>query len=373
MAEGNHDLIRAIVRRIEQSPERAIPFRDYMEQCLYDPQHGYYMSDRVKIGREGDFYTSSSIGTIMGEVLARYIASQEAAMGHESPFIIVEWGGGSGKLARQLLDELKRLDDGRAYGRMTYISIEKSPRHRELQSSELTGHGDRVLWMTEAQWLQSGPWNDAIVISNELLDAFPVHRVQSLGGRLYELYVGWNERTQSFEEKPCRPIAEGDALYDYIRAQGVSLHEGQQLEVNLHALQWLDRVSGALGSGQIVTIDYGDRVEELYAEHRMLGTIVGYRRHTATGDLFAAPGMQDMTAHVNFSVLIREGERLGLRLKGYMTQKQFLLDNGILELLQDAFGADPFSEAARRNRSIRQLLLSDRMSELFKVLIQQKR
>ncbi|ULL17614.1 SAM-dependent methyltransferase [Paenibacillus sp. H1-7] len=372
MIQGNPQLVRSIVEQIRRSPDQAISFHDYMEQCLYHPEYGYYMSDRTKIGREGDFYTSSSIGTIMGEVLARYIASQAAYFGPGAALRVVEWGGGTGRLARLILDELKRLDTD-LYERTAYISVEKSERHRAMQQDALTEHEGRVQWMTDEQWRSQGPWENVIILSNELLDAFPVHRIQWIGGRPYELYVEWDESGQAFAEQPFRLVEEDEPLGTYLHVQEVDFQEGQQLEVNLHALDWIRSIGAAVGRGQLITVDYGDQAEELYAEHRMKGTIIGYRSHMASEQFYSAPGWQDITSHVNFTALIRAGEHAGLRLKSCTTQKQFLLENGILQMLQDAMGADPFSEAARRNRSIRQLLLSDQMSELFKVLVQEKR
>ncbi|UQZ87033.1 hypothetical protein SK3146_06326 [Paenibacillus konkukensis] len=367
---GSEQLVKAIRERIGRSADQAIRFRDYMQMCLYEPECGYYSSDRVKIGRSGDFYTSASIGGLIGETLADYIASQTAVRDAGGAATITEWGGGNGRLARQLLDRLEAAYPD-FYAGITYISIEKSPVHLAMQQEELSGHRDRVRWMTEQEWLNGAPWNGAFIISNELVDAMPVHRIQALQGRLMELYVEWDEGRDRFAEKPLREAEKPVA--DYLAAQGAVLREGQLAEVNLDGSRWIAEAGSALGSGQIITIDYGDAAEELYAPHRMKGTFLCYRRHAASDDPYAAPGETDMTAHVNFTALIEAGERSGLRLKEYKTQKQFLVDNGILHKLQNTLNPDPFSPEAKRNRAIRQLLLSDQMSELFKVLVQEKR
>lgn len=362
-------LIQKLMETIHNRPERTISFREYMEICLYDPEFGYYMKEKDRIGRDGDFYTSASIGGVMGEVVARYIADTVKLWGVHKPCSLVEWGGGTGALALQILDELKR-SFADVYESLAYISIEVSPAHRAVQADKLREHTNRIRWMTSEQWLQQGSWERVIVLSNELLDAFPVHLVQMRGGRPYEGRVGWDDAAGWFAVS--FPEEAEPAVREYVEAWGAGLEEGQRLEVNLAAAGWLQTVGAAIQSGEVLTIDYGDRAEELYTPHRFQGTLMCYEKHRAQSDPFQHPGNQDITSHVNFSSLIRAGEAAGFETKAYTTQKQFLVDNGILQLLQDTLLSDPFSPAARRNRAIRQLLLSDQMSELFKVLIQKK-
>jgi SAM-dependent MidA family methyltransferase len=224
--------------------------------------------------------------------------------------------------------------------------------------------------MTEQEWLEAGPWEHVIVFSNELLDAFPVHKLQIIQGVPYEIFVGWDMEKECFYEKRL-PIKQ-EHLMSFMNGLGAELQEGQQLEVNLEAAAWIRRIGNSIGAGQLITIDYGDLAEELYAAHRMKGTLMCYRKHAAEDNPYAEPGNQDITAHINFSQLIHEGKAVGLQEVQFITQKQFLVDNGLLQKLQDTASTDPFSPAAKRNRAVRQLLLSDQMSELFKVLIQKK-
>ncbi|MBE1443242.1 class I SAM-dependent methyltransferase [Paenibacillus sp. OAS669] len=366
---GNQALIEVIKQRIGQSPAGAIRFYDYMELCLYHPEYGYYMNGKSKIGRDGDFYTSSSIGGLMGEILARYIASQTKELGPERPLNIVEWGGGTGRLARLLLDELERTAPD-LYRRVRYICVERSLHHRMLQAEECKDHIRQISWLSEAEWIEGGPWTDTIVLSNELPDAFAVHRMEFRNGEPHEIYVEWDEPSSAFRERLMR--LEDPALLRVIERQQITFLEGQRWEINSGAAAWMRSIGSSLGSGQVITVDYGDETRELIAPHRMNGTFICYRSHRASDDPYAYPGEQDMTSHVDFTALAEAGETVGLRVQSYMTQKQFLVENGILDLLQDHASTDPFSPVARRNRAIRQLLLSDQMSELFKVLIQKK-
>lgn len=363
---GNRALVANIIRKMQESPEGALRFRDYMEMCLYDPVGGYYMQERTKIGREGDFYTSSHIGTVMGDVLARYIA--RLASGTAGTFTVTEWGAGTGRLASQILDRLSS-DEPAVYNRLHYRIMEKSPFHRSLQQSALQPHVQVVSYDDgTGEGGESVP--SGLMFSNELLDAFPVHRIRRRGDGLMELYVKWGGEATGFEELEL-PLTDND-MEDYVVRSGIQLEEGQTAEINLDAFRWVREQTKRLAEGSVLlTIDYGDLAEELFARHRMAGTLMCYKEHKAHDNPYIYAGEQDITSHVDFSACIRAGELSGLS-SAYMTQKQFLLENGILELLQQHSGTDPFSPEAKRNRSIRQLLLTDGMSELFKVLIQKK-
>jgi SAM-dependent MidA family methyltransferase len=369
MSHSHSPLCGWIRNTINASPQKSISFRDYMEACLYHPEYGYYMIHDDKIGTKGDFYTSSSIGPIMGQMLAVFfLRERERLAGGGGSWSIKEWGGGNGKLARHILDEIERLDRG-AYDRLTYFMVEKSGYHRSLQADTLSLHRDR-LRLGEKDEQGDFAADFTIVLSNELLDAFSVYRVRRDLEGIKEVRVGWDEESERFVER-VEPLMETSVLR-WLTDEQVDLKVGQTTEVNLGAGEWIHDRASRLANGMIVTIDYGDRSSELYAGHRMNGTLLCYRDHRAYDDPFAYPGEQDMTAHVNFDACIRAGEQAGISCWAYKTQKQFLVDAGILDRLANTATLDPFSQAARNNRMIRQLLLSDGMSELFKVLVQYK-
>lgn len=363
-------LIPIIRSQIDDSPHLAIPFRDYMELCLYHDPFGYYSRDTVKVGKDGDFYTSSSIGTIMGEVLGGYFIKEAERYDKDMPLTIVEWGGGTGRLAGHILDSIAQRCTS-LYDRLTYAMVEISPFHRQLQAEQLSNH-PQVSHVTPEQsyeLLRRGP---VFVLSNELLDAFPVHRIERKDGVLYEWFVGWDERAGKFGRR-LLPLAADSPAAVYIEREAVRIRERQIVEVNPEAAEWVKRILSALPEGMLVTIDYGDIAEELYGAHRMQGTFLCYKKHQAYDDPFAYPGEQDMTSHVNFTACIQAGMESGATEWSLRTQKQFLIDEGVLELLVPHNGQDPFGPEARRNRAVRQLLISDSMSELFKVLVQTKK
>jgi SAM-dependent MidA family methyltransferase len=203
-------------------------------------------------------------------------------------------------------------------------------------------------------------------LSNELVDSFPVHRVLMEGGTLQEVYVGLdNGEFQEVQGDPSTP-----ELVAYFQRLGIRLAEGQRAEVNLEALRWLQRVAQGLKQGFVITIDYGYRAEELYSPLRPAGTFLCYQGHRILTDPYALLGLQDMTAHVDFTSLIMCGEGYGLKLTGLVPQYRFLLALGILEQLAQ-LGQEE-GESLNERLTIKNLILPGGLGETFKVLIQHK-
>lgn len=358
-------------RTAEGAAVRCIPFRDYMALCLYAPKLGYYRRG-VRVGKAGDFYTSSAIGGEMGACLAAYLADAAAERlgSDEGRIELVDWGGGTGRLAKQMLAGWRSRNPEQAE-RLRLTVVDGHPEHRLRAEAELAEEiaSGRARVMDEPE-AERFPWAEerTIVVCNELLDAMPAHRVCLIDGELLEWGVAWDERRG--RATACRMEPSDERLTpDRLARDGIVLLEGQTAEVSLDGQTWLARLLARLGRALVVVVDYGDESAELVSPHRMDGTLVCYRNHRAELDPFAAPGDQDMTAHVNFTLLRRTADEAGWREIWYGTQKRFLVEAGLLDRLVDHADADPFSPAARRNRAIRQLLLSDGMSELFKVQV----
>lgn len=367
---GQPTLVEWIYNRIREHSDDIISFHDFMAECLYHPEYGYYNTDRMKVGKEGDFYTSSSIGSLMGEMLANYVLSLVTLESYPAKQVnIVEWGAGTGRLAADLLDELKRIEPD-VYERIGYTLIEQSPYHRYLQQETLRHHGKKVACKREIEWLNEGPYSGVIVLSNELLDAFPIHKLIYTEQGWREIGVGWNDATSTFEER-LMPLHDAQIKRYLIRYVPVPVIN-QIVEVNLEAMEWIQKMGNQINEGYLITIDYGDIATEIYAQHRMKGTLLCYHQHKASDEPLLRVGEQDITAHVNFTACQDAGGEIGLSTLLYCTQKQFLIEAGIVSKLQDHVCTDPFHPIARRNRAIRQLLLSDQISELFKVLVQKK-
>ncbi|WP_018756701.1 class I SAM-dependent methyltransferase [Paenibacillus terrigena] len=379
--QGTDQLIQYIRDEMKDNPMQRIPFGRYMELCLYHSEAGYYMTDRPKIGKEGDFYTSSNVGSLMGEMLAAKIAliieEEKFHKGKNQQVRIVEWGAGTGRLGLQILESLE-ISYPDMYPYIQYTIVEQSEFHRQLSQNHLTAAGKQTEWWTEAEFYDRKDQNPMIVIANELLDAFPVERVRYPGmergwGELEQQFVRWDVESEAFVSlwSDAAPEVE-EYVQQHVLEQGVQLRPQQELEVNLGALAWIRDMTTVIHQGYCIVIDYGDQTKEIAAAHRMKGTLICYHRHLAHDNPYINVGDQDITAHVDFTAMECVAEESGITRAFYGTQKQFLMEAGLLQKLQDHYTVDPFDPIAKRNRAIRQLLLSDQMSELFKVWVGRK-
>lgn len=368
-------LEKQIIRKINSSPLKRLTFYEFMDLALYEKELGYYTKNKGKIGKNSDFYTSTSVNSIFGRIIAKSFIELFAEIGNNNRdgIFLLEVGGGDGRLAADILDEY-RNNNQEIYHNLTYYMLEISPYHRLAQAERLQEHLEHVQWVSGFSELPKG--FQGIIFSNELLDAFPVHRVVHKHGELKELYVAYDEETQSFQE--ISDELSNPRLGAYFLEQGITLKEGQLAEVNLAAIDWLNSAAVALDKGYILTIDYGYPASELYASHRHLGTLMCYHQHLANDNPYQNIGDQDITAHVNFSILEDVGRKLSLEKVWFTTQSTFLINNGILNYLEDIALSDPAttdfinSQAFKLNRAIRQLINPSEMGETFKVLLQQK-
>jgi SAM-dependent MidA family methyltransferase len=360
----SEELVRIISDEIASSPDRAIPFRRYMELCLYHPRWGYYRREGTKIGKEGDFYTSSHVGDLFGRVMSDVFEEMRRFFLPHPRWMLVEVGAGDGRLMEQMIKGLEEKGIGR--DELMCCLVETSPYHRRLQERRLEGAPYPLRWAGRLSDLPGGM--PAVVVSNELLDAFPVHRIRRREGVLREIYV--TMRDGRFLETDG-PLSTG-ALEDYVHRFGLRLEEGEQAEVNLDARDWMRELGQWLEKGFVITVDYGGETTEVAGSGRPQGTLRCFSRHRVHGNPYRAPGEEDLTSDVNFEALRAWGEEAGLKTLLYTTQGDWLVRSGILDYLEDHQNPDPFSEVARRNRAVRQLILPGGMGDLFKVLIQWK-
>nr|WP_255570136.1 SAM-dependent methyltransferase [Cohnella sp. CFH 77786] len=280
----------------------------------------------------------------------------------------VDWGGGTGRLGSQMVEAWQAMGESGRRFRLTVV--EGNPSHRRQAEETLADRIEkgqaRVISPEQAE---SEDWaaRSVIVVANELLDAFPVHRVVKRGGRLLEWAVYWDDSARG--PRSCLTELSLPELEAWLQRQSVRLAEGQTTEIGWEGAGWTARLASLLGEALLVLIDYGDETAELTGSHRMEGTLMCYDRHRAHADPFHRPGEQDLTAHVDFDLIRFRASASGCKELWYGTQKRFLVESGVLLKLAEHGIADPFHPVARRNRAIRQLLLSDGMSELFKVQI----
>jgi SAM-dependent MidA family methyltransferase len=362
---------KIIARITEQGP---ITFRDFMAVALYDTEHGYYNTERLKIGPTGDYYTSSNVHSSFGAVLALALAdllNEQAGTQSQTIATIVEMGAGTGQLARDVLATL-RDERAEVFERLGYVIVETSPRMRELQKEKLNDFAERVLWRDLAEL---GPQTGArVIFSNEFVDAFPVHRARFSQGRIEESYVSVKPDRTTGENRLALVWGEPSTaeLARYVERIRVNLSEGQVFEINLDAIDWLNRVAASIGSGYLVTIDYGDVAEHLYGPDRTTGTLRSFYRHRLIDSVLERIGEQDMTASVNFTSLIEYGRDFGLETVSYERQTAFLMRRGLIERIAKMQSASGAIDDLKERLAIKNLFLPGGVSDNFRVLIQKK-
>ena len=249
-----------------------LPFARFMEHCLYHPQYGYYASGKGRRGREGDYYTSPTVHPIFGALMGRQLVQMWQILG-AGAFEIVEMGGGEGYLCLDILNYLQQ-EEPQFYDFLLYRMVERSPVVIERQRRLLASHKARVAWHPPEE--MANQEIQGCFLSNELVDSFPVHRVFMKAGALQEVYVDLDKG--GFKEVQGDPST--PELVRYFRRLGIRLAEGQQAEVNLEAVRWVQQVAQGLARGFVITIDYGYPADELYSPLRQLApssTIRGTR------------------------------------------------------------------------------------------------
>jgi SAM-dependent MidA family methyltransferase len=357
------ELERKLIERIER--DGPITFRDFMQAALYDAELGYYNTVRLKIGAEGDYYTSSNVHPAFGAVLTR--AFVELWAGSIEPLTIVEFGAGTGRLACDVLSTM-RDEHAVVLERSSYVIVETSVAMRKLQEVKLAAFGDRVRWL-ELEDLERSPIT-GIVFSNEFVDALPVHRVRRKSGRIEELYV-----TRPHDE-PCLALTWGEpstgALGEYIERLGASLREDQIIEINLDAMEWLALIARTIQRGFLVTIDYGDLARHLWTPDRRSGTLRSFYRHRLIDSPLERVGEQDITASVNFTALIEYGRNFGFELVSYERQTAFLTRMGLIERIAAEHSASDTLDDLKKRLAVKNLFVPGGISDSFHVLIQRK-
>jgi SAM-dependent MidA family methyltransferase len=331
---------RALLDRIGAELARSgnwISFARYMELALYEPGLGYYAAGARKFGAAGDFVTAPELTPLFGRTLARQL--KEVLQPGEA---ILEFGAGSGVLAEALLSELQGVK---------YEILETSPELKQRQQQRLGN---------QAGWIDRLPEHfRGVMIANEVVDAIPVHAIAWTRDGVRERGVCANEGQLAWSDRPYMESIDVDvALPPSGRYES---------ELGLAARAWMRTLAACLERGAILVIDYGFPAREYYHPQRSTGTLACHYRHHVHHDPFYLPGLQDITAHVDFSALAQAAAESGLDLLGYVSQAQFLVNCGITELLaaENPEDAKRYLPAAS---AVQKLLSPSEMGELFKVL-----
>lgn len=360
------DLAGRLRARIEQ--EGPITFYEWMKAALYDEHEGYYCRrDRIRQGKAGDYRTAPEISPLFAAVFANYFMKSYFDLRAPEKWTIVEVGGGTGHFARGVLSTLQNRFPG-IFAVTQYVIDEISDSTRSQILTKIAEFKDRVQFRSISEIGKRLPY--AIVFSNELLDALPVHRVIGRSGTLRELFVGLNEQNAFvwIENELSAAVAE------YCERVRLQLADGQIYEVNLDAEQFVSRAADVIGEGLLITVDYGAARADLITDPgRFTGTLRTFHRHRLGDDALSRPGHLDLTTTVDWTQIMEAGERNGLETLRLEPLYNFLLVEGASAELGAActriFDA---AELFNYHAAARDLIMPDGLGGAFQVLVQRK-
>ena len=352
----------SLAERLRESIRRegSITFHDWMQAALYDPDGGYYQrADRKRWGRAGDYRTSPERSELFAATFARYFVKLDVDL------TIVECGAGDGSFAAGVLRTLRDQFPSR-FVETRYVVYELSDDARERAQERLSEFGEHVEFCSE--W-DSVSVDSGIYFSNELLDAFPVHRVVLDEGGLSELYVDIDADGRFVWS--TGPLST-PRLEEFVSTYSIALASGQTIEINLTIDDWFKSVAAKLERGFVITVDYGAEADELYDPAlRPDGTLRGFSRHGFVDDLLAEPGEHDLTTSINWTQVKAVGERLGLEVVDFASQDKFLLNAGLLDQLNYQLShTESEAEKVSLTTGAREMILPGSMASSFQVLVQ---
>jgi SAM-dependent MidA family methyltransferase len=344
----------------------AIRFDRFMELALYHPEFGYYRRERgaSRTGREGDFYTSVSVGPLFGRLLGRQFFQMWDVLGKPDPFWIIEQGAEDGQLACDVLEWCREATP-EFFEALHYGIVESFAPLREWQRRSMEGGPilEKVRWFRNVIELAAQE-PVGVFFSNELVDSFPVRLIIRRDAAWYELQVTLGRKDDfAWIEKPV-----GDReLAEAVKALRLPAIDGYTTEINLRARDWMEDMGQALRRGYFLTIDYGFPASVYYAPFRIGGTLTAYRDHRRTEDILSDPGSRDITAHVDFTALAAAGERAGLATLGFLDQQHFLMG-----IAHDELSGLPGTSTgiAEKVRAWQTLIHPNHFGSRFQVLVQ---
>ncbi|OOR26704.1 SAM-dependent methyltransferase [Bacillus mycoides] len=342
--------------------DHSISYSTYMNLVLYAEEHGYYMREREKIGRQGDFFTSSNVSSVFAKTFAKFLI-RLVEKGEVSPNIC-EIGGGTGKFAYDILQEWKQLSP-ETFINLNYSIIEVSPFHRRLQQEKLCLF-DNVSYYTS--YIEMGESFEGIIFSNELFDAFPVEIVEKRNGILYEVRITYTDEGNLTEV--FRPIEK--RVGRYLLKYNIHIAEGQRFEVPIAMEEYIEEIAKWFQKGICITVDYGYTKEEWMHPAHHEGSLRGYYKHKLIRNPLAYPGEMDLTTHVHWDELKMNFELQGINTIWHRKQSEFLLAAGILDQLASHQDTNPFSETQKRNRAVRSMILNGSLGSAFDVVMHTK-
>ena len=340
----------------------SISFAEFMHHALYAPGLGYYTAGTTKFGEEGDFVTAPEVSAVFGRVLARQCAE---VLSHFESGSILEYGAGSGKLAVDMLEALAALGALPS----SYLILEVSPDLREREQvfirERIPELADRVAWIDSVPEAHSG-----VIVANEVLDSMPVERFVCRDEGVMQLCVAAEDDAFTFVEAPA-PENLALAVASIEKYLGDRLPDGYMSEICLAIPPWIGGMAAALREGVAFLFDYGVSRREYYAPERAQGWLRCHFRHRAHDDPLILPGVQDLTAWVDFTSVARAAVAQGLDVAGYAPQAQFLIGGGLEAEMRD-FEKLATAEQLALSQEVKKLTLPGEMGERFKCIALRK-
>lgn len=357
VAQQHSEKLIAMIKHDIEKNGGAISFQRYMELALYAPGLGYYAAGSAKLGDEGDFVTAPEISVLFSQALANAVLPVI-----KQDEVILEVGAGRGRMAADILLYLKQQN--KLPKEYWILELSADLRQRQKQTIEEIAPEliDKVKWLNELPESFSG-----VVLANELLDAMPVQLFQKKENDINEVNVVWRNERFAFQLKSSfdeRLIVRTKEIESQL---GVDFTAGYISEINFAAEDWIKSIAERMQSGVVILIDYGFPRHEYYHEQRGQGTIMCHYRHRSHPDAFVYPGLQDITAHVDFTAMADSALEAGMKVIGYTNQVSFLMGSGLAELA--ALDKEPdVKKQMDIAGQIKKLTLPHEMGELFKVI-----
>ena len=357
LAQQHSEKLIALIKSEIDKNGGVISFQRYMDLALYAPGLGYYAAGSIKLGEEGDFITAPEISPLFSQALANAILPII-----DSQQIILEVGAGRGRMAADILVYLKQQNKLPKEYWILELSADLRQRQKSIIEKSIPEFIDKVKWLDKLPEQFSG-----VVLANELLDAMPVQLFQKVEKGINEVNVIWLDDKFVFQFNPNTDDRLMARVTDIEAELEIELAAGYVSEINFAAEDWLKSIAERLQQGVIILIDYGFPRHEYYHAQRKQGTLMCHYRHRTHPDAFVYPGLQDITAHVDFTAMADAALEANLKVIGYTNQVSFLMGAGLLELaaLNDESAVQKQMETASQ---IKKLTLPHEMGELFKVI-----
>jgi len=354
--------MKVILReKIKESVLKAIPFDEYMSLCLYHHEKGYYSRKKEKIGRKGDFYTSSSVSHIFSEVIASYFCHLVKNQLIEP--IFYEFGSGNGRFAYGFLNYCQSKEPT-VFEAMKYIAIEGSTYHRTLIQKKIEDFTCVEIFssINSIEYPLNG-----LIFSNELFDAMPIKVVEFQLNNWYEVLVGLNEENELCEKLF---LLEDEACIKFLNNHQFTGNEGLRVEIPIYMHGFHEQLINKCENAIIVSIDYGNSREQWDEKHRSKGSLRGFYEHQLIENVLEYPGEMDLTTHIHWDELMKVCESNNGENLYFGTQREFLINLGIFNWLVPHASTNPFSDEYKQNRAVQTFVMPGGMSDSFQVLIQ---